>query len=412
MRRRLLVSTVGVTVAVLLLLAFPILIVLRDAGQREEERRLEQEAEQIIAAIEPTIEDGGTPDPELLEAIIPSDVHLELEVPGQPTITIGPTISGGSVSGVATTSDGAVLTLSSATRGIDERLGGDIVSLGALVLVGVAASAALSLVQSRRLARPFEQLATTAARFGNGDFSASIPTESGMEELDKIGRALAASATRLEQMFAAERSFTGDATHQLRTGLTGISLRLEMLAMSADPDVRSEAHAALVQTEQLNETIDELLELARKGRAEHRERFDLEALVRAHVQDWQASYSSRGRSIALKSTPAHVVATPGFAGQVVDLLLSNSLEHGGGVTTVRILASGVEVADDGQGIGADVLESLFDQPSDPGAAHGRGLPLARRLAEADGGSLDLIDASTALFVYSLLGSDGTATILG
>lgn len=409
MRRRLLVSTVGVTVAVLLLLAFPILVVLRDSAQREEERRLDTEANRIMTVLQPQLEDGEIPTRTQLLALAPPNVQLQLRVPGSGPITVGPDLDGDSVAGFSRAVDGATVRLASATRGIDERLGGDIVSLGALVLVGVAAAAALAIVESRRLARPFEQLATAATRVGSGDFSTSIPTNSGIDELDNIGRALASSATRLEQMFAAERSFTGDATHQLRTGLTGISLRLEMLSMHPDPQVHDDARSALVQTEQLNETIDELLELARKGRAEHREQFDLEALVRDHVADWQAAYNAAGRVVSLRAQPSVVVATPGFAGQVIDLLLSNSLVHGAGATVLHLGPHSVEISDDGPGIPSDVAVHLFDQQTDPGAPHGRGLPLARRLAEADGGTLDLVDPGQALFRYDLNAVDGTSS---
>jgi signal transduction histidine kinase len=409
MRRRLLVSTVGVTIAVLLLLLFPILVVLRDSAQREEERRLDTEANRIMAILQPQLQDGEIPTRTQLLALTPPSVQLQLRLPEAGPITVGPNLEGDTVAGVSRPVDGASVRLASATRGIDERLGSDIVSLGTLVLVGVAAAAVLAIVQSRRLARPFEQLATAATRVGSGDFSTAIPSDSGIDELDNIGRALSASATRLDQMFAAERSFTGDATHQLRTGLTGISLRLEMLSMHPDPQVQDDARAALVQTEQLNETIDELLELARKGRAEHREQFDLEALVRDHVTDWQAAFNRAGRVVSLRSRPAMVVATPGFAGQVIDVLLSNSLVHGHGATVLHLGPHSVEISDDGPGIADQLVPNLFDQQLDPGAPHGRGLPLARRLAEADGGTLDLLDPGQALFRYDLSAVEGTSS---
>ena len=406
MRRRLLVSTVGVTVAVLLLLMFPILVILRDSAQDEEQRRLESEANRVLDVIEPSIATGN-PDLVLLAAVLPADVEMELTIPGRQPVVLGPETGGDPVEATVENDDGVTLRMSSAARGIDDRLGSDIVSLGILVLVGVAAAAAFSLVQSRRLSRPFEELAVTATRLGDGDFSTPVPTDTGIEELDNIGRALQSSAIRLDQMFAAERSFTGDATHQLRTGLTGISLRLEMLAMSTDEAVRADAQAALEQTGQMNEMIDELLELARQGRAEHRVQFDLQVLVAAHVRDWQDAYAARGRSIVFRGHRSIVVATPGFAGQVVDLLLSNSLEHGAGTTLVVLGSCSVEISDDGPGIEAGRTSAIFSRPTDPGAPHGRGLPLARRLAEADGGSLELVDPAQASFRYELLRSDAT-----
>ena len=104
----------------------------------------------------------------------------------------------------------------------------------------------LATIQARQLATPLERLARSASRLGDGDFSVTGPPPSGIREIDDISRALRLSANRVERMLNSERGFTADATHQLRTGLTGIAMRLEVLERDDDPAVAAEADAALV----------------------------------------------------------------------------------------------------------------------------------------------------------------------
>ncbi len=140
--------------------------------------------------------------------------------------------------------------------------------LARLMVIAVAAIASAALlagVQARQLARPLERLARSAARVGDGDFSAAAPPPSGISEIDDISRALRLSANRVDRMLESERGFTADATHQLRTGLTGIAMRLELLERDQDPEVAAEATAALTQTHELNLTLDDLLTVARTG---------------------------------------------------------------------------------------------------------------------------------------------------
>ena len=138
-------------------------------------------------------------------------------------------------------------------------------ALLALVVLGTAALGAalgLALIQSRRLADPLARLARSATRLGDGDFSLSTP-RSGVPEIDAIASSLDRSATRVEELLRAERSFSSHASHQLRTALTGLQLRIEELAGNDSPEVREEAEAALEQSARLLSIIEELLALAR-----------------------------------------------------------------------------------------------------------------------------------------------------
>lgn len=283
-------------------------------------------------------------------------------------------------------------------------LPGSVVSrLAVVALAAIGAAALLAGVQARQLARPLERLARSASRVGNGDFSAAAPQPSGIEEIDAIARSLRLSANRVDRMLESERGFTADATHQLRTGLTGIAMRLELLERSNDPGVAAEAAAALAQTHELNTALDELLSVARTGSTKERTELDLTTLVDHLVADWQQRFAEKRRQVVVTTgITQRVMATPGLIGQVINVLLENSLRHGRGTVVILVQDSSVTIEDEGPGITDDRATTLFDRPSDHQAAHGRGLALARRLAESDGGRLDLVRPRPPIFRLTLV----------
>ena len=81
-------------------------------------------------------------------------------------------------------------------------------------------------------------------------------------------------------------------------------------------------------------------------------------------------------------------ATPGLVGQIIDILIDNALRHGRGVVTLTLHDNGVSIADEGR-LDDDALAELFRDAGEPARPHGRGLVLARRLAQADGGGVQL-----------------------
>jgi len=275
--------------------------------------------------------------------------------------------------------------------------------LAVIALAAIGAAALLAGVQARQLARPLERLARSASRVGNGDFSAAAPPPSGIEEIDAIARSLRLSANRVDRMLESERGFTADATHQLRTGLTGIAMRLELLERSNDTEVAAEAAAALAQTHELNTTLDELLTVARTGSTKERTELDLTALVDHQVADWQQRFAEKRRQVVVTTgVTQQVMATPGLVGQVLNVLIENSLRHGRGTVAILVQDSSVTIEDEGAGIPDDRVATLFDRSRDHQAAHGRGLALARRLAESDGGHLELAQHRPPIFRLTLV----------
>lgn len=280
---------------------------------------------------------------------------------------------------------------------------GVLARLGVIAGAAIGAAALLAGVQARQLARPLERLARSASRVGDGDFSAAAPSPSGIAEIDDIARALRLSASRVDRMLESERGFTADATHQLRTGLTGIAMRLEVLERSGAPDVTHEADAALTQVHELNATLDELLTVARRGSTGERTEIDLTGLVDHQVADWQQRFAEKRRQIVVTTARAdRVIATPGLVGQVIGILMDNALRHGKGTVAILVQDDSVTIEDEGHGITERDAATLFDRPNDHQAAHGRGLALARRLAESDGGRLELTQLCPPAFRLTLV----------
>jgi signal transduction histidine kinase len=261
------------------------------------------------------------------------------------------------------------------------QIGGAWAAMAGFAAVAVAAATLLARRQSRRLADPLVGLAGAAQTLGEGDFTVRL-APAGIAEIDAAGAALNRTAARLGELVARERAFSADASHQLRTPLTGLRLRLET-ALESGSDLAPAVRAALAGADRLERTIDELLALARD--APHaRTPADLPALLAALRSDRDLRVTVEP---GLPPTTASAAATQ----HILDVLVDNARRHGAAPITVTARDAGpavaVDVADAGPGV-ADP-DALFRR-RDPGAAgHGIGLALARALAEAEGGRLVL-----------------------
>ncbi len=278
-------------------------------------------------------------------------------------------------------------------------------NLIAIIAAGIATlAAAAALLQARQLGRPLDRLARVAVQIGAGDASVVAP-RSGLIEVDAIAEALEDSGRRVADLMAAERQFSANASHQLRSPLTAIAISLELIADSTDPDVRREAAEALTQVAGLDDRINDLLELARTGRVASRVRADVVALVGRHVEAMVARFHRAGRQLRLVAPPAvEADVTPSALTQSLEILLDNALVHGCGDVEVRVStdsAGAVEIAVADQGhlvetTGTSTGGADRDHPN-----HGLGLLLARSLLRADGGRVELVSTAPTTFVIRL-----------
>ena len=259
--------------------------------------------------------------------------------------------------------------------------------------------------QARRLARPLEDLQESALRLGDGDFSVRT-RRGGVEEIDAVGAALDATAMRLDDLLAKERAFSADASHQLRTPLAGMRLRLEAALERSDVDPRPAIAATLVDADRLEAIIDELLTLARAGQSAPSGPVDLDTLLGELSPEWGARLALHGRDLDVRVDAGAPAARASSAAvrQVLGVLVDNATTHGRGTVTVAVReASGavaVDVCDEGPGV-HDVESVLFSRQADRRDGHGIGLALARRLVEAEQGRLTLTRVSPPVFTLLL-----------
>ena len=279
----------------------------------------------------------------------------------------------------------------------------------ALSVLALGAGVWVATRQAQRLSRPMTLLADRAERLGAGE-SRIQPLHSGIAELDQVSEVLARSAQRLTKSLASERDFAADASHQLRTPLTALLMRLEEIAATDDLEVaQEEASIAMDQVERLTQVVDDLMSRTRRGGDESKATVSLDSVIAALQREWQPAFEQARRSVRVHGERGLVVAAkPVDLSQVLSTLLENALAHGRGTVDVHARRSGpsvvVEVSDQGEGVPASIAPHIFER-SVTTTGTGLGLALARDLAESNGGRLELIQAQPAIFALFLSESD-------
>jgi signal transduction histidine kinase len=270
----------------------------------------------------------------------------------------------------------------------------------------VGAAAVLARRQATQIAKPLEQLTSSARALGAGDFTIRA-SRSGIEEADAAGVALEATARRLGNLLERERAFSVDVSHQLRTPLTALLLGLESDLARPDADLRATAERTLRRAEQLRTTVDDLLGLARDTHPASQP-LDIARLLAELRERWHAAFAAQGRRLTLAAVPELPGASASAAAvrQIIDVLLDNALVHGSGTATMTVADVGtgvsIEVGDEGAGLRDP--ERAFVRRS-RGSEHGIGLALARTLAEAEGGRLVVRRAGPGPVLSLLLPAD-------
>ncbi len=285
---------------------------------------------------------------------------------------------------------------------------GALVFIGSLALAAVGVAVGLAFLQARRLTQPLEELAGGARRLGSGD-ARPLGRRYGVAELDQVAEGLDSSARRIANLLAAERELAVDASHQLRTPLAALSMRLEeMIAAADDPGVvREEGAAALAQTERLADVVGQLLGPARRPGGGTAALIDIDDIVAQQIAEWDPAFRRVHRKLEVageKGLRGHLTA--GGLAQVVATLLDNALVHGAGTVTIRTWQTPksvvIEVRDEGNGVPPELVPRIFDRGvSGRPEGTGLGLALARTMAAADGGRVVLVRAKPTIFAVFL-----------
>ncbi|WP_062344790.1 ATP-binding protein [Herbidospora yilanensis] len=406
MRRRLLSSMLLVAVIAVLLLGVPLGVVVVRLINDEAAQELRAEATRVLISVEYAISQEQPVDPKQLERNYPNR-FIQVAFRGIEPITVGvePPVNRSLTEDAR--SENGVVRLSRDTAEIDRDIRARLLLTIALAIAALVVAIGLAVVTSRRLTLPLLDLAKIAERLGSGDARPS-KHRYGIPELDRVAEVLDRSAIRISELLGREREFATDASHQLRTPLTGLTMRLEEIVAAASQPaiVREEGEAAIVQAERLTAVIDELLNAARRQRHSQAEPIDVDEVLVQQITEWDPAFRRSHRSIQLTgSRGLHALATTGGLSQVVATLLDNSLHHGGGIVSITTTSSEksivIEVSDQGEGVPEKIRTRIFERSVTGGSGTGLGLTLARSLVAADGGRLELVKPRPATFAIFL-----------
>lgn len=283
------------------------------------------------------------------------------------------------------------------TSAVDARVHRYWLVLGVIASVVLLLSLGIGLRFASWITRPLRALQLAARRAGDGDLAARAPIE-GPPEVRAVATAFNDTTRKLEAMIGAQRAFVADASHQLRTPLAALRLRLENLERDVAPDGQHDLERAESEVDRLSRLVDGLLELARADRAPSAPvELDAAPVIAERIDVWTPLAEERGVALQGPTGSSVILATAGYLEQVLDNLIANALEvsRPGGAITLSLEHEGpwveLHVLDEGPGMSAEERTRAFDRFWRSGAESGTGLGLAivRRLAEADGGLTEL-----------------------
>lgn len=290
------------------------------------------------------------------------------------------------------------------TSELDRRVRRYWLLLAAIAGVVLVATVLVGLRLSRTVTAPLAGLEQAAQAVAEGDLTARAPTDVGPPEIQALTARFNEMVARLDQLVRSQQTFVADASHQLRTPLTALRLRLENLEHDVRPAGDAQLHGALAELERLGLLVDGLLALARADAAEAKPvTVQLSEVVKARIAAWaDQAEAQRIRLVSHVPVGLRADATPGALDQVLDNLLANALAVSPAAGTVSVggVRSGqfaeLHVVDEGPGMTEEQRARAFDRFWREGGAGGTGLGLAiaRRLITADGGELELRAAPT------------------
>ncbi len=308
------------------------------------------------------------------------------------------------------------LTYSAST--IDDRVSSKVRGILVVGLISLIATALAATLIASTIVRPLRRLERATEQVAAGDFNSRAAVDEGPPEIRGLAASFNTMTEKISTLVERQRSFAGDASHQLRTPLTALRLQLERAAVNIDTDpvaARRDIEAAGEETERLQRLVEGLLMLARADQGSMEiDTIDVADVVSERAAIWSTLADERGATITAEPM-ANVAAraVPGALEQIVDNYIDNALNASaaGNQITISVAAvdgwATVHVADRGPGMPADLLQHAFDRfwraSSASPDGSGLGLAIVRQLAEASGGEVALanragggLDASVRL----------------
>jgi signal transduction histidine kinase len=287
------------------------------------------------------------------------------------------------------------------TSAVDSRVRRYWLVLSAIAAIVIGVAVVVGLAVATFISRPVRRLEGAAAAVGAGDLTARAPEDEGPPEVRSLAAVFNETVAKLDQLLRSQDEFVADASHQLRTPLTALRLRLENLSRDVAPEGRAELDGAVAEVARLGLLVEALLALARADTGgEPAGPVDVDLVVREGVAAWSALAGERGVRLTAAGSVAPARTTEERLRQVLDNLVENALEaspRGGEIRVeTRSAPPWIElgVRDEGLGLAPDERERAFDRfwRNRSGEGSGLGLAIVRRLVEQDGGTVELLAA--------------------
>jgi signal transduction histidine kinase len=291
---------------------------------------------------------------------------------------------------------------------VSERVASRIRGLLVVALLSLLIASAVAWLLARSVAKPLRRLEAATDRLAGGDLSARADDEGGPGEVRALAGSFNSMASRLEQLVERQRAFAGTASHQLRTPLTALRLRLEQLSaeVADEPEALDRVERALEETDRLHRMIEGLLALTRaEDAAAGPVSVDLSAAVLERAAHWGPLADEQQVAVETEVPPgASVLAVPGAVEQIIDNLVDNALEVSppGSRLVLSVVPDGAitefHVIDEGPGLPpaerALAFERFWRAEDAPVGGSGLGLAIVHQLVAAGDGTADLRAAPT------------------
>lgn len=436
MSRRLVASYLAIVAFVLLVLELPLGLTFADRERDELIADTERDARVLASLVEDTLETGSGPDPRAVALdyaggtgarVVITDVDgislIDTDAPDGPSRDfstrdeVAVALDGGVAAGirgsetlgrdlvyvaVPVASSGVVhgtVRVTYPTSELDRRVRDNWLRLGALTVAILAAAGAAGYLLAQGVVRPLAHVRGGAHTIAAGDLGARVREDEGPPEVRELAASFNEMAARLEELVEGQRAFVADASHQLRTPLTALWLRLEGLEEACDdPAIRADVEAASAEAARLGRLVEGLLALARaEGARAERVEVDAAAVALERADTWSSLAEERGVRIEASAPErAPVRAVDGALEQILDNLLANAIEVAPDGSAIDVVvdvgpATTVTVSDRGPGMTEDQLGRAFDRfwraPDAPPGGSGLGLAIVRQLARASGGDV-------------------------
>ena len=279
---------------------------------------------------------------------------------------------------------------------VDRRASIRLRGIAAAAFISLLLAAGLGWILARTLTEPLRRLRRTTSLIAAGDMESRAEVPDGPPEISSLARDFNAMVDQLERVVQQQRDFTGDVSHQLRTPLTTMQLRLEqILAMVSPGDpTRAPLESANSELRRLSRTVEGLLAIAKSDlTGAPITDIDVASVARARCASWEPLVSEAGVELICE-IPATLTAraVDGAVDEIIDNYIDNALEGAPHLTRIRVQVARVnnwiacDVIDDGPGLSDSDLTRVFDrfwrgEHSAPGG-HGVGLAVVQRLAQA------------------------------